>query len=178
MSEVPDEDPRNVDGDVNPYQAPAAKLGRPRRRETRRGRRPRLAYASTGKRFGTYIIDSILMILLMVGLGMVVGYAAADTVVPAFLDQIPGLVFSILMALVYYLPQELLFHRTVGKLIFGTKVVKADGSAPSFGQIVGRTLCRNIPFEQFSFLGGGSSGWHDSISNTCVIDASSASNDQ
>ncbi len=32
-----------------------------------------------------------------------------------------------------------------------------------------RSLCRLISFEQFSYLGGGLNGWHDSLSNTQVV---------
>jgi hypothetical protein len=38
---------------------------------------------------------------------------------------------------------------------------------PAFSQVVGRTLCRFIPFEVFSFFG--EAGWHDSIPKTQVV---------
>jgi uncharacterized RDD family membrane protein YckC len=44
-----------------------------------------------------------------------------------------------------------------------------DGSKPDFGTTLKRTLCRIIPFEQFSFLGSQSRGWHDSICGTYVV---------
>jgi len=73
--------------------------------------------------------------------------------------------------LVYYLPQEAFSGRTLGKLITGTKAVNQDGTELSFGQALGRTLCRFIPFEAFSFFGenGRPKGWHDRIPNTMVI---------
>ena len=45
-----------------------------------------------------------------------------------------------------------------------------DGSKPIFQDIFLRSLCRFIPFEVFSFLGSEGRGWHDSMSNTYVVD--------
>lgn len=44
-----------------------------------------------------------------------------------------------------------------------------DGSNISFAQALGRTFCRFIPFEVFSFLDSRPRGWHDSIPKTKVI---------
>ena len=55
--------------------------------------------------------------------------------------------------------------RTLGKFITGTKVVSADGETPTASQIVGRTFCRMIPFEAFSFARETCPvGWHDKFS--------------
>ena len=70
---------------------------------------------------------------------------------------------------VYYIFQEGLYGRTLGKSIAGTKVVNDDGAEISMGQAFHRTLCRLIPFDVLSFLGGSPSGWHDRIQNTYVI---------
>jgi uncharacterized RDD family membrane protein YckC len=51
-------------------------------------------------------------------------------------------------------------------------VVLHDGSKPEFTDILKRTLSRILPFEQFSFIGKESTGWHDSISKTYVVDIS------
>lgn len=75
---------------------------------------------------------------------------------------------SIITSFFYYVVTESIFGRTPGKIITGTMVAKADGSKPGLLNILGRTLCRFIPFERFSFLFG-YSGWHDSISNTYVL---------
>jgi type II secretory pathway pseudopilin PulG len=49
-------------------------------------------------------------------------------------------------------------------------VVNLDGTKPSFLRIVGRSLCRDIPFEVLSFLFGEYPyGWHDRISKTMVV---------
>jgi hypothetical protein len=82
-------------------------------------------------------------------------------------DYLPGIIISFL----YYLPQEAFSGRTLGKMITGTRAVNEDGTKLTFGRALGRTLCRYIPFEAFSFLGGNGRprGWHDRISRTKVI---------
>lgn len=69
----------------------------------------------------------------------------------------------------YYTVMEGVFGVTIGKLITRTKVVTEDGSKPGFGMALGRSLCRMIPFEAFSFLGRESRGWHDSITKSYVV---------
>jgi uncharacterized RDD family membrane protein YckC len=76
--------------------------------------------------------------------------------------------FGFFIIILYYTLSESLFKVTFGKLITGTRVVNEEGTTPSFGQALGRTLCRFIPFEPWSFLFN-DRGWHDSISGTYVI---------
>ena len=68
----------------------------------------------------------------------------------------------------YYLFTEHFYQRTLGKLLTRTRVVTKTGDKPTFGQILGRTLCRSIPFEYFSYLGS-VNGIHDMLSGTRVI---------
>jgi uncharacterized RDD family membrane protein YckC len=68
----------------------------------------------------------------------------------------------------YYFILEALFKITIGKIVTNTSVVNEEGAYNSVLQALGRTCCRFIPFEPFSFLFG-HGGWHDSISNTYVI---------
>ena len=49
---------------------------------------------------------------------------------------------GILLLSCYFIPQEALFGRTLGKLITKTKVVKIDGSKVTFNDVLIRTLCR------------------------------------
>ena len=76
----------------------------------------------------------------------------------------------IIISLIYYVTFETLTGRTLGKFITGTKVVDKNGEKPKFLTILIRTLCRFIPFEAFSFLGAGATGWHDQLSKTEVIE--------
>jgi uncharacterized RDD family membrane protein YckC len=140
-----------------------------------------LAPASRGKRFLNLILDNIIIQVLSGVAGFVLGiaYAASrmasgGTITPddeAMLNII-GFFVGITVAIAYFVMTELLFQRTLAKFITGTRVVTADGGRPSFGQIVGRSFARFIPFEAFSFLGDSQPvGWHDSLSKTRVVNA-------
>jgi uncharacterized RDD family membrane protein YckC len=63
---------------------------------------------------------------------------------------------------------ELLFGKTIGKFLTGTKVVDNDEKKPTFKTLLIRNLCRLIPFDAFSYLIF-ETGWHDSISKTTVV---------
>lgn len=88
----------------------------------------------------------------------------------AWLENISTLedrLIFILINILYYVFTEGLFGRSFGKLITGTVVVDENGLKPSFGTIVKRSFCRIIPFDGLSFFG--SRGWHDSMSDTYVV---------
>ena len=133
--------------------------------------------ASKGIRFANFIIDYIIQVVFGIGIGVFIGiiseltgnYVLYDLVIETegrFADYI----FGAIILLIYYLTIESLTARSIGKYITKTKVVLYDGSRPTFYEILVRTLCRIIPFEQFSFLGEDGKGWHDSISKTYVVD--------
>lgn len=69
--------------------------------------------------------------------------------------------------LYYFLMEKFLDGRTVGKYITGTKAISVDGTRPTTEQYVYRNLARLVPFDALSFFGV--NGWHDSWSNTRVI---------
>jgi uncharacterized RDD family membrane protein YckC len=71
----------------------------------------------------------------------------------------------------YYLILEGIFGISMGKIVTSTMVVDNTGKKPYFGNILGRTLCRFIPFDALSFLGKENRGWHDSFSDTYVVKA-------
>jgi serine/threonine protein kinase len=82
------------------------------------------------------------------------------------------IIFSMFISFfLYFSIVEFLTGRTLAKLITKTKVINENGVKPSFRSILIRTLCRLIPFEPFSFLGSKSTGWHDKLSKTLVVDA-------
>ncbi|MBN2473683.1 MAG: RDD family protein [Pirellulales bacterium] len=87
------------------------------------------------------------------------------------LQELPNLIYVILLYFAYYVPQETLTGRTLAKFLTRTKVVTTDGKPAIFPRIVGRTLCRMIPFEFVSYLVGGRwpVGLHDKFSGTCVV---------
>jgi hypothetical protein len=57
--------------------------------------------------------------------------------------------------------------RTIGKLSTNTIAITQDGTPFTFKHALVRSICRSIPFEQFSALGY--MPWHDSLSKTAVV---------
>ncbi|TAJ24090.1 MAG: RDD family protein [Planctomycetota bacterium] len=77
----------------------------------------------------------------------------------------------LLSPLPYYILLEGCFGRTLGKVVTGTRVVRADGGPPTFRQVVRRSLVRLIPFETFTILGKKQECVHDLLSGTLVVPA-------
>ena len=123
-----------------------------------------MVLASTGQRLRTMFLDTFFYFILFFVFGLVMGLVGLG-------DLIEGNLLGAIIFLIYYIPQEAFSGRTLGKLITGTKAISEDGTELTFGQVLGRTLCRFIPFEAFSFLGGNGRprGWHDKIPKTKVI---------
>ncbi|MBW2455472.1 MAG: RDD family protein [Deltaproteobacteria bacterium] len=145
---------RNEPATDNPYAPPAAEA--PNRRQRRKRR---LRDAPGGKRFGNFLIDT----LVAYGLAFAAAFMLAAVGEWRLINLAVYTVFPL-----YYLVAETLFGRTVGKLLTGTEVVTTDGSPPTFGAVFLRTLVRYVPFEPFSFLGT-ENGWHDRWSHTRVV---------
>ena len=132
--------------------------------------------ASAGKRFVNYIIDLIVFMILAFVFGMasalvvlIIYPEAADTLEADFEKY--NLVFSLVLYLAYYTILESSSGRTIGKLITGTRVVDKHGKTPDFKAVFLRSLSRIVPFNAFSFLGTEPRGWHDTWTDTWVIDA-------
>lgn len=137
-----------------------------------------LRVASQGKRFLNLILDSIVIHVLSMAAGFVVGVIIVASRMSAGRPvttgdeaglQVAGFVVGLMVCLGYFVIMEGLFQRTLAKLLTGTIVVTETGARPSFGQILGRSFARLIPFEAFSFLGTDPVGWHDSLSGTRVV---------
>lgn len=139
-----------------PYSPPSSMLSEPPLDPAESG-------ASRLQRFGNLAIDQLALGVLGAALAIARG---TDVPEPAILE-------SLLATVVYYAAFEATSGRTLGKLVTGTRVVAEDGAPARFGQILGRTLARFIPFEPFSVLFGGTPprGWHDSLSGTRVVRA-------
>jgi uncharacterized RDD family membrane protein YckC len=138
----------------NPYSAPVADEDS----QLARDYAGDLVDASPGRRFVNLMVDYLTVLLLMAVCGVV---AAAIGI-----QLQPVIVYPVIM--VFYVFFEGVFSATPGKMLTRTRVVSLDGSKPSFGQILGRTFSRFVPFEAFSFLGSGS-GWHDRWPKTRVV---------
>lgn len=152
-----------MDSTNNPYQAPVARIAEQESTA--------IVPAERWRRFVNLIVDYFgffaLSFVLGIAIGLGGGQAAAEKLQNTGMQYLTG----ILVLLIYYVPQEAMFGRTLGKLVTGTKVVDENGNPPTWGKAFGRTLCRFIPFEAFSFFMADARGWHDSIPKTYVVKA-------
>jgi uncharacterized RDD family membrane protein YckC len=122
--------------------------------------------ASKPRRFGTFMVDYLCFMALSLVVGASIGLIFGMRGVEA-IRHVPDIVFGSLLFLSYYVLFEGIWSRTPGKWVFGTVVTNEAGGKPSFKQVLGRSACRFIPFEAFSFFG--ERGWHDSMSKTHVM---------
>lgn len=131
--------------------------------------------ATQGQRLANYFIDLLVQYGLVFGLGFVLAafamFVGNDDLLNwlTTIDKFTEYLLGVVMLLIYYSFFEILMARSVAKFITKTVVVLQDGSKPSAGTIIKRTFCRLIPFNHFSFIGGSCRGWHDSISDTYVV---------
>lgn len=123
--------------------------------------------ASKGKRFLNMIVDTIGFYTLAFILGVITAVFGVESI----WTDVNEYLLALIVVLLYYVPQEALLGRTLGKFLTGTKVVTYQNEKISAGQAFGRSLCRMIPFEAFSVLMTNPTlGWHDSIAKTKVVD--------
>ena len=125
--------------------------------------------ASKFRRILAYLIDQI-------------GFFLIEALEPDG-DQNMGLFSLLLIMFLYYFLMEVIWDRTLGKLIMGIMVV--DAKRVNYKEkrmtklIFIRTLCRYIPFDHLSFIfmsnASGQASWHDQISGTKVILSTSRS---
>jgi uncharacterized RDD family membrane protein YckC len=154
----------------NPYLPPSAPLGVAVPASE-------LPPASRVQRFANFLIDTLCYYVLIFLVAVVYGVFLAVTDPEAAqrgegVSTLMSYVLAIGSMLFYYVVSESLTGRTVGKLVTGTRVVREDGEPLTFGTVFKRNLARLIPFEPFSFFGGGGEaprGWHDTISDTVVV---------
>ena len=127
--------------------------------------------AGQGARIINLIVDTITYLLIWIILSFILVLVGFDqTYADETGEPIPLIPFIILIPTFwgYYIVSESLFQKTIGKLLTKTTEVNTKGEKPSFGQIVGRTISRSIPFEYLSYLFT-KRGIHDLISSTLVI---------
>lgn len=122
--------------------------------------------APAGSRFVNRVIDAVLVFLFMASIFAMLRETTLEDA--GFLHY---LIIETPVLIVYYLLFESIFHTTAGKCATNTIIVNERGEWPSFAQILGRTFCRLIPFEAFSFFNDDARGWHDSLTNTYVVKA-------
>lgn len=135
--------------------------------------------ASKGQRLLNLVIDTLLLRYgLAYAFGLAIGYllyAISESLYMAVFytdDKIFSYLIMYMigafMYTVYYTFCEKVFHgRTLGKLITGTKALRADGQALTFKDALLRSLSRVVPFETLSALWG--EPWHDTWTKTIVV---------
>jgi uncharacterized RDD family membrane protein YckC len=120
----------------------------------------------SNRRLFNFFLDTIFYYAFIFGFAFIIGgLFGANSI-----NDDNSFAISILAILIYFVLLETVFGKTLAKFITKTKVVNKDGTKPSFGKILLRSVCRFIPFDIFSFSGAKPVGWHDSISKTIVID--------
>ncbi|MCX6822834.1 MAG: RDD family protein [candidate division SR1 bacterium] len=123
--------------------------------------------APMGKRFLNHILDTIFVYIFAFVCGIFIGLVGLLDIIENTNEAVLGLI----ILLVYFVLSEYIWGKTPAKFITRTKVINTYGEKPDFWNVCGRTLCRCIPFEAFSFLGNAHPrGWHDSISKTYVVE--------
>ncbi len=118
-----------------------------------------LQIASAGNRIANFLIDSIFIIIVNIIL---------EDCDLQYEDESIQYLILFLSYVLYYFIFEAIFQRTLGKFITKTKVVMNDGTKPSAGSIIVRTLIRFVPFPIFSQNKEGTRQ-HDRWTNTRVI---------
>lgn len=125
------------------------------------------------KRFFNYLIDIMFYYMIMISIGIVWGgvlLVTGSTYDESSSESFIWNIVGIGGLLAYYITFESMFGKTIGKMVTNTKVVMMDGTKPTLQKIVFRSLARIIPFEAFSLLSPNPRGWHDTLSDTIVID--------
>jgi uncharacterized RDD family membrane protein YckC len=127
-----------------------------------------IASASAWLRLAGFVLDFVGVFASGLAFGLVIGLISPVNGAAA-LEEVPDTLLGSILVVTYYVVLEGMFSRTLGKWIVGTRVVDERGERPTIGQILGRTACRFIPFEAFTFLGHAPRGWHDRFPGTYVI---------
>ncbi|WP_231602819.1 RDD family protein [Neorhodopirellula pilleata] len=160
---------------TNPYASPASSGAG----NTAAGGYSGKPNASQNQRLINFFLDNIMLQLGSVAMGVVVGLVwvvgsgegeQQDLSQQMNFAMVTNAIGSV-MFLLYYAGMEFIFGATPAKFLTGTRVVSNDGGKAGFGKILGRTFCRLIPFDAFSFcFGDTTTGWHDTLSGTRVVD--------
>lgn len=131
--------------------------------------------ASKSQRFLNFIIDTLIVYSIGIGIGTTLMLIADITNSPGLsesiesMNKVEQILFGVIILILYYSLTEIYFSRTFAKYFTKTMVIMKDGSKPNGEVIFRRTISRLIPFEFLTFLGADSRGWHDNISGTYVV---------
>jgi uncharacterized RDD family membrane protein YckC len=131
------------------------------------------------KRFFNSLLDGIFFSLFFYALLMIIvlAYGVITFLIgnesSQMLNEEAGMMIYLLYYigyLAYFITFEHFFGKTLGKMVTNTKVVLMDGSQPKLIKIIMRSFARLIPLDFISYLSKDPRGWHDTISDTIVID--------
>ena len=130
--------------------------------------------ATLSQRFLNWFLDTVILVvlyLILITIVAAVAHSYGNKTLLAYLmiNPIGQFTFIAITRLIYYIFFETLFGRTVGKFVTKTIVVNENGERATHEQILIRSLCRLIPFYEFSFFGIPVKAWHDKISKTYVV---------
>lgn len=132
--------------------------------------------ASRDQRAAGFILDLLItypMMLVLIALPELLGLLALLDINLDF-GGMAQLMAWLIFLFIYYVVCEGLWHRTIGKLITGTRVIHESGRAPTLADIIMRTLLRYIPLEFITYIADTRpAGWHDRWSNTRVVNQDS-----
>ena len=130
----------------------------------------RYCRASSGLRLANYLIDTIVIYLLLIILGIIIAF-----IDPKIIDHLDNGIISRIVGMVFYgvmmaFTEAMLNGKSIGKYITKTRAVNLDGTDITFEKAFTRNLIRIIPFDALSALGTPSTPWHDAWSHTMVVE--------
>jgi uncharacterized RDD family membrane protein YckC len=135
---------------------------------------PMFAYATSGQRFVNFIVDYAIFygynILVFIVFGFCMGLSgySGDEVRELLSNKL--ILYSITIfdfLTIYTFIEAVSKGRSLGKVITKTQAVNEDMTSIKMKQAFLRSMCRLIPFEVFSGLGGYT--WHDRFTKTYVV---------
>jgi uncharacterized RDD family membrane protein YckC len=107
-----------------------------------------------GARIGAALIDFALLFGLLVVLSVTIGEARVEDGFPFSLNSYADAALYLGLVLVYYFALEATIGQTVGKLLTGVRVVRADAARPSVGAVAIRTVVRVVDWLPLLYLVG------------------------
>ena len=127
-----------------------------------------LEIASVGQRFGAFLVDFVISVLVGI-VGLVIGSAMGGD----------GSVVNFVLSIGYWIVVLVMVAtrgQSPGKIAIGIKIVKTDGSSIGFGTTLLREIIGKIISSIIILLGyiwilfdGQRQGWHDKIASTYVV---------
>ena len=107
-----------------------------------------------GRRIGAALIDLAVLVAVFAILAATIGEGTVEG--GSFSFELDGVEAASYFAfvLLYFFALEAAIGQTVGKLLLGLRVVRTEGSRPSVGAVVVRTLLRVVDWLPFLYLAG------------------------